>query len=134
MNPSPASPRRVFLTFCQTLFFVFMWIAADFCARRSGIRIPGAVLGLGFVLVLLFAGVLKPGHLELGAKFLLAEMILFFMPAFVAAMTYFSLFASQGLRLLAAVGLGTMLVMAGTVLIVDKVFRWESKRSPQANE
>jgi holin-like protein len=130
----PASPprrwfQRPFLTLWQTLFFILVWVAADLCARELGSKVPGSVLGLGLVLVLLFSGILKARHVQLGAEFLLAEMLLFFTPAFVAAMTYFGLFASQGLRLVAAVGLGTLMVMAGTVWVVDRVFRWESKRS-----
>jgi holin-like protein len=87
------------------------------------------VLGLGLVVTLLFTGILKARHVHLGAEFLLAEMMLFFMPAFVVAITYLGLFATEGLRLVAAVALGTLVVMAGTVWVVDRVFRWESRRS-----
>jgi holin-like protein len=136
MNSSAASPprpwfRRSLLTFCQIAFFIVVWVAADFSGRALGVRIPGSVLGLAVVLSLLFFRILKPKHLQFGAEFLLTEMLLFFTPACVAAMKYFGLFVSQGLRLLAAVALGTLTVMAGTVWLVDKVFRWESKRSTQ---
>lgn len=139
MKSHPAGPprpliQRLIFTFCQTLFFVGVWVAADYCGRKLGIKIPGAVLGMGAVLALLFSGIVKTRHIGLGADFLLAEMLLFFMPAFVAAMTYFGLFASQGLRLVAAVGLGTVAVMAGTVWVVDSVFQWESKRSAPVDE
>jgi holin-like protein len=131
---TPSEPPRrwvhePFLTLCQTVFFVAVWVAADYCVRRAGVKAPGSVVGMALILVLLFAGILKTRHVRYGAEFLLAEMLLFFTPAFVAGMTYFGLFATQGLRLLGAVGLGTLTVMAGTVLVVDRVFRWESKRN-----
>jgi holin-like protein len=134
MKSSPASvERRWFhrpiLTFWQTLFFVGVWMGADLCVRKAGVKVPGSVLGLGLVVTLLFTGILKARHVQLGAEFLLAEMMLFFMPAFVVAITYLGLFATEGLRLVAAVALGTLVVMAGTVWVVDRVFRWESRRS-----
>lgn len=126
--------RRLILTLFQAALFVLVWVACDAGSHKFGVRIPAGVLGLGLVLVLLFSGVVKPRHLQFGADFLLAEMLLFFTPAFVAAMTYFGLFAAEGLRLVAAVALGTIIVMAGTVWVVDKVFHWESKRSAALDE
>jgi holin-like protein len=126
--PARPWPRRLLLTIIQTLFFVAAWLAADFVARRFGIHIPASVLAIATILALLFSGVLKPHHIHRGANFLLAEMLLFFVPAFVAAITQAATFASQGFRLIASVALGTAIVMIGTVWTVDRVFHWESTR------
>ncbi len=93
---------------------------------------PASVLGMIAVLALLFSGILKPKFLHDGAHRLHGEMLLFFIPAVVAIMNYSHLLAAQGLRLLGAIGLGTAVVMAGTVWTVDKVFRWESQAANAA--
>lgn len=46
-----------------------------------GWPIPGGVMGLGLLLLLFACGVLKPATLQLGAGWLMAEMLLFFIPA-----------------------------------------------------
>ncbi len=122
------SLRPALSVLSQIAFFVLVWVAADFLGHKFGCRMPASVTGMAAVLLLLFAGILKPRFLRDGARHLHAEMLLFFVPAVVATMNYSSLLASQGLRLLGAIGLGTAVVMAGTAWLVDKVFHWESSR------
>lgn len=43
--------------------------------------IPGGVVGLGLLLATFASGLVKPAALQLGAGVLMAEMLLFFIPA-----------------------------------------------------
>ena len=110
---------------CQVLLFVAIWAVADGLARHWGSKIPGAVWGLGVLVGLLCCGVVPARMLDAGAGWLLAEMLLFFVPLCVAIAGYVDVFAREGVRLAGAILLGTVIVMTGTAWVVDMVYRWE---------
>ncbi|TJZ70083.1 CidA/LrgA family protein [Chitiniphilus eburneus] len=120
------------IRFVPTLFQVCLlaafWLGADALARAVGSPVPGGVLALAALLALLLLGWLDANRLRRGAEWLMAEMLLFFIPPVVAVVQFQALFRSEGLKLLAVIGLGTLCVMAGTALVVDRVFRWEHRR------
>jgi holin-like protein len=127
---APVRKARRLLVMCgQVAFFILVWLAADFIGRRFGGKIPASVLGMIALLLLLGWGLIEPRHIERGAQLLLAEMLLFFVPAFVGLVNYSGLLGWQGVRLLLMVALGTVMVMAGTAWVVDRVFRWEQSRN-----
>ncbi len=101
----------------------FWWIG-DLLARGLGLPLPGAVLGLAALLALLASGRVPAVRLRRGAGWLLAEMLLFVVPAMMALLDYGALLRAFGLELLAVIVLGTALVMAGTALAVDAAYRW----------
>jgi holin-like protein len=95
------------------------WAAGEALSRATGLPVPGGVLGLALVLALLAAGLLKTASLRRGAQWLLAEMLLFFVPAVLAVLDHREFLGLLGLKLLAVVLTGTLAVMAATGLTVD---------------
>lgn len=95
------------------------WLAGEALVRLLKLPLPGGVLGLALVLLLLASGRLRAVSLRRGADWLLAEMLLFFVPAVLAVLDHREFLGLLGLKLLAAVLLGTLLVMSGTGLAVD---------------
>ncbi|MCM0754535.1 CidA/LrgA family protein [Desulfovibrio aminophilus] len=95
------------------------WALGELIARAARLPIPGGVLGLVLVLLLLVTGRLHAASLRRGADWLLAEMLLFFIPAVPAVLDHREFLGVLGLKLLAAVLAGTLLVMGGTALTVD---------------
>jgi holin-like protein len=71
---------------------------------------------------------LHPASLRRGAAWLLAEMLLFFVPAVLALLDHRDLLGFLGLKILAAVLLGTLAVMVVTGLTVEACFRFEARR------
>jgi len=63
-----------------------------------------------------------------GARWLLAEMLLFFVPAVVAVVNYAQLLMVDGWRIFAVIALSTMMVLGATAWVVDKVYRFEISR------
>jgi holin-like protein len=63
-----------------------------------------------------------------GAHWLLAEMLLFFVPAVVAVVNYAQLLMVEGWRIFMVIGLSTLLVLGATAWVVDKVYRFELSR------
>ena len=89
-----------------------------------GWPIPGGAMGLALLLVLFASGILKPAMLQLGAGWLMAEMLLFFIPALMSLLDYGSLLRDEGWRILLVIAVSTLLVMVVTAVTVELVCRW----------
>ncbi|MCY1398339.1 holin-like protein [compost metagenome] len=85
--------------------------------------IPGGVAGLALLLLAFAFGWVKPGALQLGAGLLMAEMLLFFIPALMSLLDYGALLRSDGWRIMLVIGVSTLLVMLVTAFTVEAVCR-----------
>ena len=80
------------------------------------------------LLLLVFAsGWVTPATLQAGAGLLMAEMLLFFVPAVVAVVNYQDLLLQEGWRIMVVLVTSTVLVLGTTALVVDRVYRLELK-------
>jgi holin-like protein len=104
-----------------------IWFVADFAARKLSLPVPGGVVGLVLLLALLLCGGVAPRWVKAGADWLLADMLLFFIPAAVAAVQYGGLFMEDGWRLALVVVGGTLMVMVAVAFAVDRAARLERK-------
>lgn len=90
--------------------------------------IPGGVVGLGMLLLAFATGVVKPAALQLGAGVLMAEMLLFFIPALMSLLDYGGLLRNDGWRIMLVIGVSTLSVMLVTAFTVEAVCRWKLRR------
>lgn len=90
--------------------------------------IPGGVVGLGLLLATFANGLVKPAALQLGAGVLMAEMLLFFIPALMSLLDYGGLVRNDGWRILLVIGFSTLSVMLVTAFTVEMVCRWSMRR------
>lgn len=86
--------------------------------------IPGGVVGLGLLLATFATGLVKPAALQLGAGVLMAEMLLFFIPALMSLLDYGGLLRNDGWRILLVIAVSTLAVMLVTAFTVELVCRW----------
>lgn len=86
--------------------------------------IPGGVMGLALLLLVFALGWVKPATLNMGAGFLLAEMLLFFIPALMSLLDYGGLLRDEGWQILLVIGVSTLMVMLVTAFTVELVCRW----------
>lgn len=86
--------------------------------------IPGGVVGLGLLLASFASGLVKPAALQLGAGVLMAEMLLFFIPALMSLLDYGGLLRNDGWRILLVIGFSTLAVMLVTAFTFELVCRW----------
>lgn len=103
----------------QTAALGALWAAIDWTVRALGVPVPSGVVGLAVLLALLLSGRVAPGWVKDGANWLLADMLLFFIPATVAAVQYGGLFKADGWRLALVVVAGTTFVMLSVAIAVD---------------
>lgn len=113
----------------QVAGFMLLSILMSQLAKLAHIPIPGSILGIAVVFILLETGVLKLEWIELGANWLLAELLLFFIPAAVGVMNYFTVLEADGFRILAVVLFSTVLVMAGSGLTATLISSRKERKS-----
>ncbi|AUH52281.1 CidA/LrgA family protein [Chromobacterium sp. ATCC 53434] len=112
-------------TVSQVVLLSLVWLAASQLSQHWLPALPAGVLGMLLVLAGLWSGLLPVAWFRHGARWLLAEMLLFFIPAVVAVVQYPQVIASAGARLLLVIVVSTALVMAVTALVVDACYRLE---------
>ena len=112
----------------QVVVLCLFWLAGTSVARLTGIPVPGSIIGLLTLVMLLATGVMDARLVARGAGWLLAEMLLFFVPAVVALMAHPELLGVTGLKVLSVIVASTVLVMLATALTVEVGMRWMSHR------
>jgi holin-like protein len=122
-----ASAARFVRVAVQSAGIAAIWFVADFVARTLALPVPGSVVGLVALLILLMSGGIAPRWVKAGADWLLADMLLFFIPAAVAVVQYGGLFKEDGWRLALVVVGGTLMVMVAVAFAVDRAARLERR-------
>ncbi|KGE20303.1 CidA/LrgA family holin-like protein [Paenibacillus wynnii] len=91
--------------------------------------IPGSIFGMVVLFILLELGVVQLNWVDIGASWLLAELLLFFIPSAIGVMKYTSLLEADGLRLLALLLIGTFAVMSCSGLLTGAIYKARERRS-----
>lgn len=111
----------------QLVVLIALYLLGGQIAAWLAWPIPGGVIGLGLLLAAFASGRVQPAALQLGAGLLMAEMLLFFIPALMSLLDYGALLRSEGWRILLVIGVSTLLVMLVTALTVELVCRWSER-------
>ena len=142
--PASASHLPALRTRAQSLGSVVLqvgvlsaiYLAMEAVRRHFGWGMPAGLMGFALLALGLFSGWVKPAWLQRGTNWLLADMLLFFVPAMLVVTEYPALIRSQGLQILAVIVLSTACVMAATAFAVDRVYRlelrWSTRHAHQA--
>lgn len=109
----------------QVALLCGFWFVAEEISTRWLPQLPAGVLGMFLLLCGLLTRTLQLSWFKQGARWLLAEMLLFFIPAVIAVVKYPEMMRHQGLAILLVIVLSTLFVMAVTALAVDGVYRLE---------
>jgi len=100
------------------------WLAGAALSRLFALPIPGGVVGLAILLLLLVGRRLSVVSLRRGAGWLLADMLLFFVPAALAILDHPEFLGLVGAKILFVILASTAAVMIATALAVEFAFRW----------
>src|SRR5688572_12840441 len=98
----------------QAAIIVGLWWLCDRIAQRFAVPVPGGVLGMLALLGLFASHRLRARSVAKGADWLLAEMLLFFVPAVMVLIDMPHMLGWLGIKLLMAVVVGTSAVMLAT--------------------
>ncbi|WP_429023906.1 CidA/LrgA family protein [Aeromonas allosaccharophila] len=111
----------------QIVLLAAIWLLADIAVRTLHLPLPANLTGMLLLLACILLGVVKAQWFSAGARWLLAEMLLFFVPAVVAVVNYQELLLQEGWRIMVVLLVSTTLVLGTTALVVDRVYRLELK-------
>lgn len=112
-------PRLIRAQLVQTGFLIGVWWVCEWAKRKVGLPVPGAVLGLALLLLLLGTGRLPIRAIQHSTKWLVGEMLLFFIPPMLSLLDYPQFLGWLGLKLLFAIAAGTLVVMVATALTIE---------------
>ncbi|ANY66380.1 holin [Paenibacillus sp. BIHB 4019] len=103
--------RKITLGLVQVLFFVALFWTLNGLSVWLHLKVPGSILGLILVFLLLQFRVIKVEWVELGSKWLVAEMLLFFIPPAAGMMQFKDLLLGSGVQILLVIVVTSVLVM-----------------------
>ncbi len=113
----------------QVLLVFIFWFASELVVKLIKLPVSGGIFGLGIVLLLLVTKRLKLDSIRIGAQLLLADMLLFFIPAVLAILEHQEFLGILGLKILFVIILSTIIVMSTTALVVDYCYHWRNNHA-----
>ncbi|TPG61831.1 CidA/LrgA family protein [Ewingella americana] len=111
----------------QVVLYAILFLIADRLVTLLHLPLPANIVGMLMLLLLIMFRVLPLKWVKAGSRWLLAEMLLFFVPAVVAVVNYAQLLMVEGWKIFLVIGISTMLTLGATSLVVDRVYRLEQK-------
>ena len=106
-----------------------IYLAMEAVRRHVGWGMPAGLMGFALLALGLFSGWVKPAWLQRGTNWLLADMLLFFVPAVLAVLDHREFLGLIGLKILCLIVLSTALVMVVTAGVVDLCCHWRERRA-----
>ncbi|HTQ35719.1 MAG TPA: CidA/LrgA family protein [Steroidobacteraceae bacterium] len=107
----------------QIGLILLFWLAGSLLVRLLRLPFPASLPGLALLLLALAAGWLPPRGIARGANWLLARMLVFFVPAVLAVLDHPEFAGALGLKILLVIVAGTLAVMGVTLAVVRLVHR-----------
>ncbi|MBO7746159.1 CidA/LrgA family holin-like protein [Paenibacillus sp. MWE-103] len=114
----------------QVLFFTALARLMNELVAWLRIPVPGSILGMLLVFALIRLRVLPRRRLEGGADWLIATMLLFFIPPAVGIIAYRQLLADDGIRIALVLAAGTAVVMLCSGLIAQSIAKRKESSQP----
>ncbi|GAA5415698.1 holin-like protein CidA [Paraliobacillus ryukyuensis] len=100
------------------LIHIFLLLAIGLKQLLS-IPLPASMIGLVLLFLALVLKIIKLEWVEQGANWLMAELLLFFVPSAVGIVNYNEIASWQGVEMVFIIGISTFIVMSLTAFIAD---------------
>ncbi|AXI10821.1 CidA/LrgA family protein [Oceanobacillus zhaokaii] len=113
----------IFKTVFQIAILYIFFQLGEWIQQSLHLFIPGSVIGMVILFLLLLLNVVKPSWIDLGSKFIIRHLVLFFIPVTVGVIEYLDLFKGYGLILVIIVIISTLLVMISSGLVSQWLVR-----------
>lgn len=115
--------RKALTIIGQVALFYLVSLAGTWLTAALHLPVPGSMVGMGMMFALLRLKVIKLAWVEGGANWLLAYLLLFFVPAAVGIVQYRQMLMVDGSRVMLVIVVSTLAVMACTGLLAEFVTR-----------
>jgi holin-like protein len=117
----------------QVVLYGILFLIADFLVTRFHLPLPANIVGMILLLIMIALRILPLHWVKAGSRWLLAEMLLFFVPAVVAVVNYAQLLLFEGWKIFLVIGLSTLLTLGATSWVVDRLYRLEVRLSRRSH-
>lgn len=107
----------------QILFISSFLLLGNGISYIAHLSIPGSVIGLILLFLALYFHLIPLKMVDVGAKVLTAELLLFFIPSAVGVMNTPDLIGLTGLKLMFIIFISTLLVMLCTGIVAHLLSR-----------
>lgn len=105
----------------QVLFIhVFLFLGAAL-KEVIPLPIPASMFGLILLFLALYLNIIKVEWVEKGATWLMAELLLFFVPSAVGIVNYDDILSLQGAEIVLLIGVSTVIVLGMTALVAERI-------------
>ena len=111
----------------QCVIIAAVWYCAEILVELLHLPLSSGVLGMFLMLILLMSGAIKVSWVRLGAKFVLGELVLMFIPLMMSIIQYKALFVSKGWQLILTIILSTAMVMLSSALTFIMAHRLQQR-------
>ncbi|WP_160255567.1 CidA/LrgA family protein [Acinetobacter indicus] len=127
------SLSRVAVLSIQIALLILIWWLGALIQQIFQLPVSAGVIGLILLLLALLIGIFQLQWIKQGADFMLAELMLLFIPCVVGIINDLDLLLSQGWQLLLSITLGTCAVMVATAYSVCWGFKLEQRLRKNTN-
>jgi holin-like protein len=103
---------------------LFLFLGMAIKAIING-PIPASMIGLILLFIALLLKIVKLEWVEQGGKWLLAELLLFFVPSAVGIVNYKEILGWQGVETVGLIIFSTIMVMGTTAFVAEKLYNWK---------
>ncbi|WP_442599852.1 CidA/LrgA family protein [Neobacillus sp. D3-1R] len=112
------------LTIIIQIFFIHLFLFLGVGVKHFiPVPIPASMIGLILLLIALFTKLVKIEWIEQGGNWLLAELLLFFVPSAVGIVNYNEILSWEGFEMVLLIGASTFIVMATTAFTSDFIHK-----------
>ena len=118
----------------QVTWIIFFTFLGEMCNKLLPLPVPAVVYGLIFMLIFLMQGIIPLNAVEQAGNFMLETMSIMFLPAAVGIMTVTKLLMPVLLPYLVIIVLSTIIVMAVTGLVSQRILKVTETREDKIKE
>lgn len=112
----------------QSLVIFFLTFLGEMIAKLLPFPFPSSILGMFFLILLLFAKVIKEEHIAEKTKFIFTYMPIIFLPAAVNLLKYFDVLASIWWQFLLICFVSTAITFFVTAFLASVMVRFTVKK------
>ena len=118
----------------QVTWIIFFTFLGEMCNKLLPLPVPSGVYGLIFMLIFLMQGIIPLDAVEQVGNFMLETMSIMFLPAAVGIMTVTKLLMPVLVPYLVIIVLSTIIVMAVTGLVSQRILKITESREDKIKE
>lgn len=116
------------ITIAQVVLLCGISMLGNFISQSFNLSIPGNIIGLAILFLLLESKMLSLTWIENGANFLIAELLLFFIPSAIGVIQFQGLLIGQFVNLSIVIVLSTIAVVLLVGLLTETILRYNKRR------